>query len=77
MVQALAEEDFGGEVGYILKDIKSLSSSFTNCSFKHLKREGNRAAHALAREAKLSGQTQICKGVTPLPIQQILRDDLF
>ena len=37
----------------------------------------NRAAHALAREAKLSGQTQIWKGVTPPPFQQILRDDLL
>ena len=76
VIQALTLGDLGGEVGHILHDIKS--SSHCSCySFKQLKRDGNRAAHVLAREAKLSGQTQIWKGVTPPPIQQILRDDLL
>ena len=77
VIQALTSGDLGGEVGLILHDIKSSSHSFSCYSFKDLKRDGYKATHALAREAKLSGQTQIWKGVTPLPIQQILRDDLL
>ena len=76
VIQALTSGDLGGDVGHNLHDIKS-SSHFSCYSFKHLKRDSNRAAHALAREAKLSGQTQILKSVTPRPIQQILRDDLL
>ena len=71
VIQALTTGDLGGEVGHILHDIKS-SSHFSCYSFKHLKRDGNIAAHALAREAKLSGQTQIWKGVTPLPSSRFL-----
>ena len=71
VIQALTSGDLGGEVGHILHDIKS--SSHSSCySFKHLKRDGNRAAHALAKEAKLSGQTQIWKGVTPLSFSRFL-----
>ena len=77
VIQALTSGDLGGEVGHILHDIKSSLHSFSCYSFKHLKRDGNRAAHALVKEAKLSGPTQIWKGVTPPPIHQILRDDLM
>lgn len=43
---------------------QGFSLSFSSYSFKYLKRDGNRATHALAKEAKLSGRTQIWKGVT-------------
>lgn len=68
VIQALTMEDFGGEMGHILQDIKAFSLSFSSYSFKYLKRDGNRATHALAKEAKLSGRTQIWKGVTSPPI---------
>ena len=77
VIQSLTSRDLGGEVGHILHDIKSSLHSFSCYSFMHLKRDGNRAGHTLAREAKLTGQTQIWKGVTPPPIQQILKDDLL
>ena len=51
-------------IGVIIRDcsgnpIGALSKPlpFSSYYFKHLKRDSNRAAHALAREAKLSGQT--------------------
>ncbi|KAK9999117.1 hypothetical protein SO802_018720 [Lithocarpus litseifolius] len=77
VIQALSSDCTGGEFGHILHDIKSTLHSFSCYSFKHLKRIGNRAAHVLAREAKFSGLTQIWKGVTPPPIQQIIRDDMM
>lgn len=55
VIPALTLRDLGGKVGHILHDIKSSSHSFCCYSFKHLKRDDNRAAYTLAREAKLSG----------------------
>ena len=55
IILALSSFEVGGELGHILEDIKSASSSFSHCTFHHLKWDGNRAAHTLAREAKTSG----------------------
>lgn len=35
--------------GHFVESISSLAGDFSNCSFKHLSRIGNRAAHGLAR----------------------------
>ena len=55
----------GSDFGHILEDIRVASSSFSFCSFHHLKRDSNRAAHSLALEAKSSGQLKIWKGIPP------------
>ena len=39
------------------------------------KRDDNRAAHELAREARLSGLSNVWKGVTPPQIQHVLLND--
>lgn len=77
LIQALNSKESGGELGHILQDIKSLAHVFNWSSFKHLKREGNRAADELARVAKLSSQSHIWKRVFPPFIQHILNDDLM
>ena len=77
LIQALNSKESGGELGHIFQDIRSSAHVFIWSSFKHLKREGNRAAHELAREAKLSGQSHTWKGVSPPFIQYILNDDLM
>ena len=67
----------GSDFGHILEDIRVATSSFSFCSFHHLKRDGNRAAHSLALEAKCSGQSKIWIEI-PFPcIQDILSDDLL
>ncbi|XP_075658950.1 uncharacterized protein LOC142628796 [Castanea sativa] len=76
LIQTLNSNENGGELGHILQDIKSSAQAFSWSSFKHLKRNGNRAAYELAREAKFSGQVHTWKGVSPPFIQQILEDDL-
>ncbi|XP_030940050.1 uncharacterized protein LOC115964974 [Quercus lobata] len=45
----------GGDLGHIMQNIKNISSSFSWCSFQHLKRSGNRATHELARVARIFG----------------------
>ena len=77
IVHDLTSEVSGSVFGHILEDIRAASSSFSFCSFHHLKRDGNRAAHSLAQEAKSSGQSKIWKGIPPPCIQDILSDDLL
>ena len=61
----------GGEIGHILQNIKSIAFSFSWCSFQHLKREGNRVAHELAKNARVTSVSQIWKGVNPLLIKEL------
>ena len=65
IIQAINEGVSGGELGHIVQNIKDISSSFSWCSFLHLNRSGNRAAHELARVPRDSGVTQFWKGVCP------------
>lgn len=77
IILALSSGEAGGDLGHILEDIRTASSSLSQCFFHHLKRDDNRVAHTLAREAKISGQTKIWIGTSPPCIPQILRDDLL
>nr|XP_023889265.1 uncharacterized protein LOC112001321 [Quercus suber] len=72
IIQAINEDVFGGELGHIVQNIKDISSSFSWCSFQHLIRSGNRAAHELARAARDSGVTQVWKGVCPSFVEHII-----
>ena len=77
IILALTAGASGSVFGQILENIREVSSTFSLCSFHHLKRDGNRAAHSLAKEAKSSGQSKIWKGISPPCILNILRDDLL
>ncbi|XP_030941499.1 uncharacterized protein LOC115966398 [Quercus lobata] len=39
-------------IGHIIKDCKSLRGLFQTCFFSHVKRQGNKVAHALARRVR-------------------------
>ncbi|KAL0012443.1 hypothetical protein SO802_007551 [Lithocarpus litseifolius] len=62
VVQALIVEDFGGEVGHILKDINSLSSSFTSCSFKHLKKGKQQSSTCFSKRSQALGRGSDLEG---------------
>jgi len=76
IVQALNQGVVGGEIRLILHDIRIFSASFSWCSFQHLKRDGNRVAHELAKAARFSGTSQIWKGVNPSCVEHLLREDI-
>ena len=65
IIHGLSSEGLSNDFGHILEDIKVASSTLSYCSFHHLKRDCNRAAHTLAMEAKFSGQSKIWKGTPP------------
>nr|POE83024.1 hypothetical protein CFP56_42966 [Quercus suber] len=75
IIQAILEGDLGGELGHIIQNIKDISSSFSWCSFQRLKRSGNRVAHEIARAAKISGVSQVWKGVCPSFVRHVILED--
>jgi len=74
-IQATNEGDLGGELGHIIQNIKDISSSFSWCTFQHLKRSGNRATHELAKAARISGVSQVWKGVSPSFVEHVILEE--
>ena len=62
--------------GHIIEEIRCFSSSLVSCSFIHVRREGNKLAHALARRAVLSVDTDIWVEKLPNDLDDLFRFDL-
>lgn len=75
IIQAINEGNVGGEFGHIIQIIEDLVSSFSWCTFQQLKRDGNRVAHDLAKEARMSGISQVWKGVIPSFVEHIICEE--
>ena len=75
-IQTINDGIHGGELGHIIRNIREVSSSFTWCSFQHLKREGNRVAHELARVAGNLGASQVWKRAIPSLVKHLITEDL-
>ena len=75
IIQAINEGDLNGELGHIVQNIIDISSSFSWCSFQHLKRTGNIVAHEVSRAAKISGVSQVWKGVCPSFVEHVIIED--
>ncbi|XP_030928675.1 uncharacterized protein LOC115954851 [Quercus lobata] len=45
--------------GYVIDECKSLGALLCSCKFSHVRREGNRLAHALARRAVISADMDV------------------
>ena len=52
VIQAISQDLCGGEAGHLIQEIQRPKSSFASCSFRHVKRAYNGAAHELAQFAK-------------------------
>lgn len=62
--------------GHIIDEIRCFSSSLVGCSFIHVKREGNKLAHALARRAVLSADTDVWVEELPNNLDDVFLSDL-
>ena len=60
--------------GHVIDDIRFLSSS-TSYSFSHVKRKGNRLAHALARRAVSSVDTDVWLEDLPQDLDDVFQLD--
>ena len=74
-IQAVNKGNVGGEFGHIIQNIRDLSSSFSWYLFQHLKRDGNKVAHDLAKAARMSGVSQVWKGVIPSFVEHLILED--
>nr|POF00754.1 putative ribonuclease h protein [Quercus suber] len=75
IIQEINDGFHGGELGHIIRNIRDVSATFTWCSFQHLKREGNRVAHELARVARNSGASQVWKRFFPSLVEHFMIED--
>ena len=62
--------------GHIIEEIWSFSSALMACSFQHIKREGNKLAHALARRAVVSADTDVWVKELPVDLDDVFNLDL-
>ena len=70
-IQAISQDLRGGESGHLIQGIQLAKSNFLSCSFQHVKRDSNRAAHELAQYAKCNNVSCVWKGVS-LPFLDFL-----
>ena len=63
-----------GCLGHIYQGIRDLLSSFNSWKIKHVKKDGNRAAHELAQYARIKEESCYWKGVCPPLLDQIVME---
>ena len=57
-------------------ECRRVSASLRFCKFQHVRREGNRLAHALARKAILSANTDVWVESLPSDLDDVFQLDL-
>ena len=62
--------------GHVIKEIHDSCSSFTRISFQHVRRDGNKLAHALARRAVRSVDTIVWVEELPTDLEDVFQMDL-
>ena len=64
-VKLVNQDCIGGAMGHLVHSIVLAKLVFSSCSFHHVKRTYNRAAHELAQFAKCNQVSNVWMGVTP------------
>ena len=77
VINAINDSAFGTPYGHIIQDISHAQSSFVFCSFKHLNRAFNFAAHKLAQFARRNSFVHLWKGVIPSFLEQFVQADML
>ena len=72
VVQAVLHDLSGGETGHLIQGIQRAKSSFSSCSFQHVKRDYNRAAHELTQFAKCNNANYVWKDDFPLFLEHLI-----
>ena len=63
--------------GHVIKEINCSCSSFTRIMFQHIRREGNKLAHAFARGTVLSTDTGVWVEELPIDLEDVFQMDLI
>ena len=59
-----------------MDEIKRLGSVLRRCEFQHVRREGNRLAHSLAKKAVLSADTEVWVEALLKEVADVFQSDL-
>ena len=62
--------------GHIIDEFKRIGGTLRSCLFQHVRREGNRLAHCLAKKAVLSADTDIWVESLPEDVEDVFHSDL-
>ena len=62
--------------GHIIEEIRCFSLSLVSCSFIHVRREGNKLAHAFARRAILFADTDVWVEELPNDLDDVFHSDI-
>ena len=62
--------------GHVTDECRRVSTSLRFWKFQHVRREGNRLAHALARIAILSADTNVWVESLPSDLEDVFQSDL-
>jgi len=62
--------------GHIIEEIWSSTTSLVTCNFQHVRREGNKLAHALARRAVVSADIDVWVEELPSDLDDVFNLDL-
>ena len=61
----------------MIDECKSLWMSLRSCKFNHVRREGNRLAHVLAKRAVIYVDTNVWVESLPSDLDSVFQSDLF
>lgn len=76
VIRAVSQALNGGLMGHLIQGIQLARSSFSCCSFQHVKRDCNRAAHKLTQFAKCNHVSNLWKGVIPPILVHLIQSGL-
>ncbi|KAL0002042.1 hypothetical protein SO802_015823 [Lithocarpus litseifolius] len=77
IIQAINDGVFGGELNHNIQNIREAASFLGWCSFCHLKKEGNKVAHELARVARITDVSQVWERTFPSLVEHLIIEELF
>ena len=76
VISAVSQACHGGVMGHLVQSIQFAKSVFSYCSFSHVKRDYNKAAHELAQFAKCNQAANLWEGVITPFLAHLLHSGL-